>query len=285
MKPLELLFERAGLPHFGLSKALSGIYGGDFGIARARTYANFVSSLDGVVALRHSDESGHIVSGDSEADRFVMALLRACADAVVIGAGTFRHAPGALWHAADAYPELKGAFSELRAQLGLRPEPLLVVITASGRLDMTQPAARHALLATTQLGDAQLQPMLPATARSVVLDPDVVPLGSLLALLRSEGLGRVLVEGGPTLLGELVKIGLIDELFLTASPRLFGRSSNDGKKSLIDGTDLDGQALELASVRRCGSHLFLRYALAEKANSITPLSVSSFRASGTRKSG
>src|SRR5205814_8393664 len=51
--------------------------------------ANFVESLDGVVALPEArGESGGVVSGGSEADRFIMGLLRACADAVLIGAGT-----------------------------------------------------------------------------------------------------------------------------------------------------------------------------------------------------
>jgi riboflavin biosynthesis pyrimidine reductase len=261
MKALELLFERGELPRFGLSPALSTPYGGDFGVDGSHTYANFVSSVDGVVALQEGGESGRIVSGDSEADRFVMALLRACADAVVIGAGTFRRTPGDFWHAADAYPALAEAFADLRQQLGLRPHPLLVLVTASGKLDVKQPALANALIATTRAGEERLHGALPAGARVVALDPHVIPLASLLALLRSEGLGRILTEGGPTLFGELIKAGLVDELFLTASPRLFGRSSGDGKKSLIDGIELDGRVLELSSVRRHGSHLFLRYAL------------------------
>ena len=79
MTPLQLLFERAELPRFGLATPLASAYGGDFGIDGLHTCANFVSSVDGVVALPHSAESGAIVSGSNEADRFVMALLRACA--------------------------------------------------------------------------------------------------------------------------------------------------------------------------------------------------------------
>ena len=262
MKAIELLFEIAELPRFGLAAPLSTAYGGDFGIDASRTYANFVSSVDGVVALPGGVESGHVISGTNEADRFVMALLRACADAVVIGAGTFRQTPGASWHAADAYPALADLFADLRKQLGLRPQPLLVVVTASGNIDAARPAAQDALIATTRAGEKRLNGTLPASARIVVLDPHVVPLVSLFGLLRSEGLGRLLAEGGPTLLGELVKPGLIDELFLTLSPRLFGRGPSDGKKALIDGVELDGRSLELASARCHGSHLFLRYMLA-----------------------
>lgn len=259
MQPLELLFERGDLPRFGLSGPLARAYGGDFGLDGTLTFANFVSSLDGVVALPNAGESGSVISGASEADRFVMALLRACAGTVVIGAGTFRRTPGAFWHAAHVFPALADAFADLRKQLGLTPTPLLVVVTASGALDTSAPALQDALIATTPAGEKHLRATLPAHARLVTLGTEVVPLAALLELLRSEGLRRVLTEGGPTLVGELMQTGLLDELFLTVSPRLYGRHPADGKKSLIHGVDLDGRALELASARRHGSHLFLRY--------------------------
>ena len=98
MKPLERLFEREGLPCFGLPAELAAAYGGDFGLGRPELYANFVASVDGVVALPGAGESGQRVSGGDEPDRFIMGLLRAAADAVLIGAGTFRTAVGDLWH-------------------------------------------------------------------------------------------------------------------------------------------------------------------------------------------
>ena len=76
---LQLLFEREGLPSFDLPEPLRTDYGGGFGLPERCLYANFVASVDGVVALRTQEESGHIISGGSEADRFVMGLLRACA--------------------------------------------------------------------------------------------------------------------------------------------------------------------------------------------------------------
>ncbi len=55
---------------------------------------------------------------DSAVDRHVMALLRALADAIVIGAGTFRTARSHQWSPGGLVPEAAGAFDELRA---LRP--------------------------------------------------------------------------------------------------------------------------------------------------------------------
>jgi riboflavin biosynthesis pyrimidine reductase len=262
MTPLERLFERAGLPAAGLPPALAAIYGGDFGVARPSLYANFVSSIDGVVALGTDAESGKLISGASEPDRFVMGLLRATADAVLIGAGTFRKVSRALWHADSIYPAAGDLFAELRRKLGLRPHPLLVVVSASGDIDPRHPALEDALVVTTPAGEARLRRALPAGARIVAAEGPV-QCRALLDRLRAEGLQAILTEGGPSLVGELYRDGLIDELFLTVSPRLFGRHAGDGRKSLVDGVDLAGAltglGLTLASVRRHESYLFLRY--------------------------
>ena len=262
MRPIQRLFEHEGLPAFGLPPALIARYGGDFGLTRPGVYANFVSSADGVVALANArGESGGVISGGSDADRFVMALLRACADAVVIGAGTFRKGIGDLWHPESAYPAAGGQFADLRRQLKLRPQPLLVVVTASGWIDPAQPALLDSLIVTTPGGQARLKGKLPHGARVAVLDSLPISGRSLVDLLNTEKLQVLLAEGGPSLVGQLFQEGLVDELFLTTSPRLFGRRPNDGRKSLIEGVDLTGQPLELLSVRRDESHLFMRYAV------------------------
>jgi riboflavin biosynthesis pyrimidine reductase len=261
MRPIERLFERAGLPFFGLPTALASFYGGDFGLACPGLYANFVSSVDGVVALPGADgDSGRVISGASEPDRFVMALLRACADAVLIGAGTFRAARRTLWRAESVYPAAAELFADLRKQLGLRPHPLLVVVTASGHIDPSQAALRDSLVVTTPAGEAHLRRALPDGARIAVLD--AAPIGGrpLVDLLAAEKLPVVLTEGGPMLFGRLLQEKLVDELFLTTSPRLFGRSEDDRRKSLVESVALSDQSLELVSVRRHESHLFLRYA-------------------------
>jgi riboflavin biosynthesis pyrimidine reductase len=261
MKPIELLFEREGLPRFGLPAALATSYGGDFGLARPRLYANFVAALDGVVALPGVRESGGVVSGNSEPDRFVMGLLRAVADAVLIGAGTFRAGAGDVWHPETAFPAAQDLFAELRGQLHLRPHPLLVVVTASGHIDLGQPALRDCLVVTTMQGEARMRSNLPSGARIAVLNAQPFGGRALLDLLHAEGLHVVLTEGGPSLVGQFLEEGLLDELFLTTSPRLFGRRPGDGRKSLVEGIDLGGCTLDLLSVRRHESYLFLRYAL------------------------
>jgi riboflavin biosynthesis pyrimidine reductase len=261
MEPIERLFERADLPRFGLPAALARGYGGDFGLARPLLYANFVSSLDGVVALPGAFESGAVVSADSEPDQFVMGLLRAAADAVWIGAGTFRAGAGSLWHPEAAFPAARESFAQLRKQLSLRPHPLLVVVTASGHVDTGQPALADCLVLTTPQGESRLRGKLPSGARVAVLEAGHFDCRAMLDLLRAEGLRVILSEGGPSLVGQLLDAGVLDELFLTTSPRILGRKSGDGRKSLVDGVTLGGRPLNLLSLRRHESHLFLRYAL------------------------
>ena len=60
--------------------------------------------------------------------------------------------------------------------------------------------------------------------------------------------------------------GFLDQLFLTSAPSLFGRFEGDGRKSLVNGLDLAGVRVLLASVRRHQSHLFLRYRVAPGIN-------------------
>ncbi len=76
---LELLYEVPGLPAYALPEALARAYGGTLGFPEHRLFGNFVASIDGVVALHREDRSpGSTIGGDSEADRVVMGLLRAC---------------------------------------------------------------------------------------------------------------------------------------------------------------------------------------------------------------
>jgi riboflavin biosynthesis pyrimidine reductase len=264
MGPIQCLFETEQRPRLGLPAALSTIYGGDFNLPRPTLYANFVASADGVVALPVAGESGAVISGHSEPDRFVMGLLRALADAVLIGAGTFRAGGGDLWLPEAAFPAAAESFANLRTQLGLRPRPLLVVVSASGNIDPQQPALRDCLVLTTAAGEKRLQGKLPEGAAIAVMGAQPTACRAWLDLLHDRGLQTILNEGGPTLFSQLLAEDLIDELFLTTSPKLFGRRPSDGRKSLIAGVDLEGRAMDLVSVRRHESHLFLRYRLAQR---------------------
>jgi riboflavin biosynthesis pyrimidine reductase len=239
-------------------------YDGDLGFHLPSLYGNFVASIDGVVAL--DDQSPpSIISGHNEADRFVMGLLRACADTILIGASTLRSEPKHLWTPGAVYPSLVEAFSELRRILGFADAPQLVVLTRSGDLDPSIPALeRGALIITTDSGKAQLKPSLPA-ASAIVSRGDTVSVAEVVNVLRREGCRSILCEGGPHVLGQLIQGEVVDELFLTMSPVLMGRGDIGKRLGLLEGIALPPEQLRqasLVSVKRESSHLFLRYRLA-----------------------
>ena len=268
MIPLDVLFEKGGLASFPLPERLSRDYGGSLGFEAPRLYANFVSSLDGVVALEGQNNSSQMISGKSEADRFVMGLLRACADAVLIGAGTLRAAPTSLWTPAYIYPDAAAEFVELRKSLGREDVPRLIVITARGELDPHHPALEAgALVLTTSRGATNLGDRLPGSSTVVALgDSPAIDLVEVLATLHSEGHRIVLAEGGPTVIGGLLQTELLDEFFLTLSPIPAGRVEGSGRPGFVEGVELLASTSisgDLLSVRKHGSHLFLRYAFSD----------------------
>jgi len=162
---LEALYETPELPEFDLPAALADAYGGSLGFSEPRLYANFVASLDGVVAVPGEIQSSGMISGHNEADRFLMGLLRSCADAVLIGAGTMRSSPRSLWTAEQAYPPAAPLYGELRRSRGRPPRPTLAVLSGSGSVDPWHPAFEEgALLLTSARGAARLRGRLPHAA-------------------------------------------------------------------------------------------------------------------------
>ena len=256
---LEVVYDAIASATDDLPSGLRRRYGSNLGLDGPRVYANFVSSVDGVVALEMKHSPG-VISRHSEADRFVMGLLRARADAVLIGGGTMRADPGHAWTAEYIYPEAADDFRELRRSHGQTEHPRLVVVTASGDIDPEEPALEGSLVVTTPDTERELVCTLPSSASVRALDP-VTPRG-LVRLLRDEGLDLVLSEAGPALFGQLVSAGCLNDLFVTVSPVLAGSAGGD-RRTLSEGLDLrDALAtMDLVSARRHGSHLLLRYRL------------------------
>lgn len=195
-----------------------------------------------------------------------MGLLRACADAVFIGSGTLRESPGTRWTAAHAYPPMADLYAELRRRRGVPPQPTLVVLSGSGKIDPAHPGFQQpSIVVTSEQGAKHIDAALPASIEIVSIGDGVrLDVSAAVRMLRDRGNRLILCEGGPTLAGSLIESGLLDELFLTISARLAGRSAPHARLSLIENAELlpdhliDGRLL---SARRAGSHLFLRYAI------------------------
>lgn len=159
---------------------------------RPHVALNFVMTADGRVSYRGRAEIG------TRTDRLLMFHLRSLADAVLVGAGTLRVDPFA--------PEVKGRDRQ----------PLAVVLTRTADLP---PANRFFSFAGPRLvvtiTGADTARLAEAGVEIVRLGEREVDLVALLALLYERQVRFLLCEGGPTLAGQLLAAGLVDELFLT----------------------------------------------------------------------
>lgn len=263
-----------------LPPALKSAYGGDLPIAlradRPTLVTNFVSTLDGVISYNtpESDGGGEI-SGHFEPDRFVMGLLRALADVVLVGAGTVRAAPNDVWTPEAIHPASATEFRALREDLGLRASPITAVVSASGALDLRHPGladpAVEVLVITTDTGAASLRRRQEVPAHVEILSIGArVDAQDLARVPAARGAELILCEGGPHLLGQLLEARLVDEMFLTMAPQLAGRSPSTPRLSLVEGTAFtvaDAPWSRLADLRRAGDYLFARYDLTERQDS------------------
>ena len=68
----------------------------------------------------------------------------------------------------------------------------------------------------------------------LVCGDDAVDLGQAVADLHGRGLRRILCEGGPRLLGDLLAAGLVDELCTTVVPEVIG----GGQRRIVTAPDL-----------------------------------------------
>ncbi|MGA3057087.1 MAG: dihydrofolate reductase family protein [Candidatus Limnocylindrales bacterium] len=237
---------------------------------RPTIVANFVSTLDGAVALGPGEPTagGGEISGFSEADRFMMSLLRGLADVVIVGAGTVRVGRKHVWTARHVEPALAGAFAAWRSELRLAPQPTTIVVTASGNLEATHAGLNDpevpVIVATTAAGADRLAklPLAPHVLVQIAGGGTRVAVGALLEIVRDTGARVALCEGGPHLFGELLGARLIDELFLTMAPQVVGRDAAARRLALVEGMsfgDGRGRWANLTWVRRAGDDLFLRY--------------------------
>jgi riboflavin biosynthesis pyrimidine reductase len=268
LQPFEVLFEEEGLPTVELPPELSRIYGGDLGFDEPCVYANFVSTVDGVVAIPALPNSNEVISGGSKADHFLMGVLRAFAHVVLVGAGVLRASPEGTWQPEKVYPPAADAFAELRRRLGRPSAPEVAVLTGRASIDPAHPVfAAGALVLTGEPGAERLAPELPEASTLVTLGTGTNFDGRVVVeALRERGHRLILSEAGPHVFGSLLDANAVDELFLTVSPFLAGDAGEGGRLRLVEGADLVPLTeVRPLSLRRHGQHVFARYGLRERS--------------------
>lgn len=210
--------------------------------------ANMVTSLDGS-AVQDGRSGG--LSG--AADKAVFATLRALCDVVLVGAGTAR---------AEGYraPKAKEAYASMRAFLGQRPAPVLALVSRSLGLDPGSDlftGDERTVVITSAASEDDARDRLREVADLIVVGEDAVDIGAAVDELADRGLPRVLCEGGPSLLGDVVAAGRLDELCLSLSPKVVGGSGT----RIAHGVETDASFTPAHLLEQDGI-LFARYSRA-----------------------
>ncbi len=272
--PLKTLLETKRGKPLPVPPALARLYGTlrmPLPNGRPYVFSNFVTSLDGVVSLNiKGHESGGDISGFSATDRMVMGLLRATADAVVIGSGTFLADRNHVWTAEDIFPKFGKEYRRLSKAIGRLERPLNVIVTGSGNLDLRLPVFKsrkvRTVVFTTAAGEKRLRRQRASESvdiRAIRAGAGTIKARTILdEVSRIAPCKRVLVEGGPRLVGDFYAERLMDEQFLTLAPQIVGHEMEDRKISLIMGRSFaprDPLWGTVIDARYGGGLLFLRY--------------------------
>ncbi len=247
--------------------ALEDEYGAALRIGGDRIAVNFVSTIDGIVSFARTPDDPRLVGGGALADRTLMAMLRAVAGVVVVGAGTLRAARDHQWTPHALLPKRRADLDALRAAAGLVEEPApLLVVSGSGEVPLdavavTRPATRLRVL--TRGGVVNPHDAVAGAGEDRATAS--LDLGAIRQAAAELASGPILCEGGPHLFGSLLEDGAACDLFLTLAPQLAGRGGPTSQRwGLVEGVALPpfARAATLFSVRSAGDHLMLRYRIA-----------------------
>lgn len=143
-------------------------------------------------------------------------------------------------------------------------------MSGSGRVDLRLPVFTSGkvpvLIITTTAGAKRLRKQSGATSvdiRAIRGSATAIRASAILVeVCRARSGKRILVEGGPRLLGDFYAERLVDEQFLTLAPQIAGRDPGDRRLSLVMGKAFAPRNPKwgsLTDVRRGDRHLFLRY--------------------------
>jgi len=207
---------------------------------------NMVASADGRAAFQ-----GKTAPLSDPADRALFHLLRAQADAVLVGPGTLR---------AERYGRMikDEAVRAARAEAGRAPEPYAVTLTRSLNLPWAIPLFQQPEARIVVYTSSDREPEECAADVEVVRMHEPTPSAMLADLRERLGARCVLCEGGPTLNRALFTDGVVDELFLTISPNLVGGRD---PLTIVEGDLPATVALELVQLLEHEGTVMLRYRL------------------------
>ena len=258
---------------------------------RPWVYSNFVQSLDGIASFKGRHATGGDISQLPE-DRWLMDLLRAHADGVLLGINTLIEETQLAGDRGPVYAIENTEIIELREKLGLGKQKNIFV-TGAARLNLSDYRvfdgdAVDAYIITTDAGAQQLAQKDSHPHVKVIVSgkSTFVDLAQVMRKLKQVyGIGRLLCEGGPMLYGYMSRAGVVDEKFLTISPLEMGfyvppgQEPSDAERSnppterpttfMAPGfTKANAPWWRWISCRRMGDHQFNRYRRKHPAHTV-----------------
>jgi 5-amino-6-(5-phosphoribosylamino)uracil reductase len=175
---------------------------------------NFVISIDGATAV-----DGQSTKLGDEDDLAMFQALRTVPDVILVGAKTVIVED---YRPVSLDPERR----KVRAQRGQSPAPKLAIVSGTMSLDVE----------SRVFSDSEYKPLIItgvfANPGRLALIGDAADVAILEELNPQTILGRlsdagvVLIEGGPSLAGQFIAAGLVDELNVTIAPVLVGGGSD-----------------------------------------------------------
>jgi riboflavin-specific deaminase-like protein len=199
--------------------------------------ANMVQSVDGAGAFH-----GRTKAITDPSDQELLKHLRGHSDAIMVGAATVQ---------AEKYGpvRLSEETQAQRTDAGYAAVPPLVVVTARAILPVDlrifDPAGPRTIIATLETAATEAERLRDVADVIFVGQHEIEP-ERILSALHDRGLHRILCEGGPFLLSQLIEHDLVDDMCLTVSPYLAGSQPTTPQP---------------ASAREQPTHLRLRHAL------------------------
>jgi 2,5-diamino-6-(ribosylamino)-4(3H)-pyrimidinone 5'-phosphate reductase len=222
---------------------------------RPFVFINVAMTVDGKLAPANR----RFVPFSSRRDQELLMQLRTDADAVMAGArtvdlGEVDLGPGA------------ARWRKLRLKKGLAEHNLRVIVSGSGSINpkahIFQKRFSPIIILTTERASKRSLKVLTRLADEVkICGQHQLDFTIALRWLREKwDIKKLLCEGGGELNEALFRCGLVDELFVTISPLVFGGRD---APTLADGRGIeslsDAASLQLRSLKRCGDDLFLKY--------------------------
>jgi len=231
------------VPLHGLYLRLDGLAAGDQ--SRPIIYANFLSSLDGRIAIKNEGDQFYQLPEalKSDEDFRLFLELYAHADCIVTHSGYMRSLAESRLGNVLQIPDVEwtGYIHDWRAEQGMSKHPDIVIVSGSldfpwhESLDVTQQNVHIVSGGLSSMSNKNVWQEAGHTIHEFGEHRNV-DVDNLVNFLTKQGYKSVYLVAGPELLQDLIQCHYVDRFFVTINHQLLG---GDDYKSILNGQKID----------------------------------------------